>query len=189
MGDTNVRKVPLSPEFIALRDRAHALAVGELGERLVDASLAADNELLLFGRVRADSEKELRDALDERVLFLMARKAEIGRIVDCIRGFRFSYVSENELQAAITAALEQAGFHVEREVRIPNGRLDILVGRVAVEVKLAGPTSKLERQVLRYLADDRVDGVVVVTNRMRHGLLSPATIERGVEVVVLTSWQ
>lgn len=65
--------------------------------------------------------------------------------------------------------LQEAGYPVEREHRVDaQHRLDLLVGRVGVEVKIAGGTSEVERQVRRYLHLKRLDGLVLVTNRHRH---------------------
>lgn len=101
-------------------------------------------------------------------------------IAGILRGYRFNYTSEDQLQQAIEAALVSEGLSVEREARIGSGcRIDLLVGNVGIEVKLHGSPANVERQVTRYLRSGMVDGVVLVTARVRH-LRIP-----GVETVTL----
>jgi hypothetical protein len=93
----------------------------------------------------------------------------VTAIADALASYRFAYASENDLQAAIADALTGEGYPVEREVRLDaRSRLDLLVGRVAIEVKVAGRTPV--SQVRRYLASERVDGLVLVTSRVAHRL-------------------
>lgn len=90
-------------------------------------------------------------------------------IAETIRRYRFVYNGEAELQAAIREALERDGFHVETEARISDDcRVDLLVGRVAVEVKVAGTTVEVGRQVRRYLATGVLDEIVLATRRVSH---------------------
>jgi hypothetical protein len=108
----------------------------------------------------------------------------VGEIAGLIRGFRFSYTSEEQLQAAVAGAIRSQGLDVEREVTIsPGCRIDMMVGRVGVEVKVHGPVSSVSRQVARYLESDRVDGIVLVTTRVRH--LRIGSPGKPVEVVTL----
>ncbi len=98
-------------------------------------------------------------------------------IADVIRAHRFAYVDEDELQAGITAALIGVGFTPRREVRLAAGdRIDILVGRVGIEVKVGGSAGALERQLARYAQSGRVDELVAVTSRIRH-LNMPAELD------------
>jgi hypothetical protein len=93
----------------------------------------------------------------------------VHAIAEALAGYRFSYASEDDLQAAIADVLASKGFPVEREVRLGAlSRLDLLVGRVAIEVKVAGRTPV--DQVRRYLMSERVDGLVLVTSRVGHRL-------------------
>lgn len=90
-----------------------------------------------------------------------------------------------QLQEGIAAALTAHDHHVEREVRLDGrSRIDLLVdGRVGVEVKVAGSRGAAARQVGRYLRDERIVGLVLVTSRVRHRL--PSSIE-GKPVVVVS---
>lgn len=90
-------------------------------------------------------------------------------LVDAIRRRRFRYVDEDELQRGLAAALEADGFEIEREVILsPRDRIDILAGRVGIEVKVAGQAASVVRQLERYAESDRVDELVLVTSRVRH---------------------
>ena len=101
-----------------------------------------------------------------------------------IRSFKFSYTSEDQLQGAIADALRSKGHAVEREVMIaPGCRIDMMVGRVGIEVKVGGAPRTVARQLGRYIRSDRVDGLVLVTSRVRHGTLTYLGVEKTVEVV------
>jgi hypothetical protein len=113
------------------------------------------------------------------------RSVEIKPILDVLAAHRFRYADENQLQEGIAAALATAGFAAEREVRLnARDRIDLLVGRVGVEVKIAGSGEALLRQVRRYTESDLVDGIVVVTAKVRH--LRLPTVLNGKPIEVLT---
>ncbi len=93
----------------------------------------------------------------------------LSRVLDILGGYRFCWATEDELQRGLSAAFAEAGAKVEREVRLSlHDRVDLLVGRVGIEVKVAGSWRDLHRQVLRYVASDRLDAVVVVTSKVGH---------------------
>ncbi len=90
-------------------------------------------------------------------------------VVDLLSARRFSYGNEDHLQAAIAAALEDAGFDAEREVRLAaGGRIDLLVGRVGIEVKVDGAPGRVLEQLRRYVASEEIDGLVLVTSQFKH---------------------
>lgn len=90
-------------------------------------------------------------------------------IAEALRRYRFTYCNEDQLQEGIAAALVEEGFEVEREVRLPGlGRIDLLVGRVGIEVKVAGTPIEVASQVARYAFCEEIDGLVLVTSRPRH---------------------
>lgn len=92
-----------------------------------------------------------------------------AQVAEAIRQHRFRYSSEEMLQEGLAGALTDAGFAVEREVRLNRwDRIDLMVGRVGVEVKVAGRAADLARQVERYLQSDQLDGLVVVSSRVGH---------------------
>jgi hypothetical protein len=105
-----------------------------------------------------------------------------SEVASSIRSFNFRYGDEDQLQEGLAEALTTAGFEVRREVRLSAGdRIDLLVGRVGVEVKVAGSAARVARQIARYAKHD-LAGLVLVTNKLRH---SPPSISMPIEVVCL----
>lgn len=106
-----------------------------------------------------------------------------------IRGYRFRYVNEDQLQAGLTAALESLGKEVKREVVLDGGRsrLDLLCDRIGVEVKIGGQTARLLAQITRYLRNDALDGMVVVAVSPRHTTLPKVVAGKPVEVVTIAA--
>jgi hypothetical protein len=86
-----------------------------------------------------------------------------------VRAHRFAYHDEATLQAGLAACLAAAGLPVRREVDLGRlGRIDLLVARVGIEVKVAGSLDAVGRQVRRYLLHPDVDEVVLVSTLARH---------------------
>jgi len=86
-------------------------------------------------------------------------------IVTVLRGHRFSLTNEKTTQAEIAAVLVAAGFPAEREVRLGEaGIVDLKVGRIAIEVKLAGSKRTIHRQVVRYCDHPDVDALILATS-------------------------
>lgn len=93
----------------------------------------------------------------------------VDEVAALIRSYAFRYSSEGMLQEGLAGALTDAGLDVAREVRLTRrDRIDLLVGRVGVEVKVNGSVRDVARQVERYLASELLDGLVVVSARVRH---------------------
>jgi hypothetical protein len=105
-------------------------------------------------------------------------------VAEAIERFRFRYSSEDQLQEGLAGALAAAGIVAEREVRLgPRDRIDLLAGRVGIEVKVKGAASDVARQLARYASSDRVDELVLVTTRSSHWRV-PRTVN-GKPVVVV----
>lgn len=103
-------------------------------------------------------------------------------VAEVIRAHRFRYANEAELQASVAALFDDA----RREVRLGGaGVIDVLVGdSVGIECKVDGSAAAVIRQVNRYArARPDLDGIVLVTNRVRHR--SVATAVTVVPVVVV----
>lgn len=99
---------------------------------------------------------------------------------------RFRYANEDELQRGLADAFDASGIAARREVTLDAAsRVDFMVGRVAVEVKVDGQARNVERQLRRYALSDQVDELVLVTNRGRH--LLPTTLEGKPVTVVSVS--
>lgn len=89
---------------------------------------------------------------------------------DVLGRWRFSYHDEAALQNGIEQALAQRLPGAARaEVRLsPRDRIDFVVGRVGVEVKVAMSGDTVLRQLARYAAHDDVDELLLVTTKATH---------------------
>lgn len=93
-------------------------------------------------------------------------------VLQALAGKRFIESDEASLQAGIALALESAGVVFEREVRLSeHDRVDFLIDRTALEVKVDGSLSAVTRQLHRYAQSERVAEIVLVTTRMQHSRL------------------
>lgn len=82
-----------------------------------------------------------------------------------LRGRRYVFASEDELQEQLAAVLDAAGVPVTREVWLsPRDRIDLLAGDVGIEVKVKGKRTPLE-QLARYAESSWVAGLLLVTTR------------------------
>ncbi len=109
-----------------------------------------------------------------------------AELADTIRRYRYNYATEDELQRGLEAALRSEGLHVTREVQLGCGRIDLMVDRVGVEVKIDGTAASALHQLGRYAKDPAVDELVLVTSRTRHAGLRVVDLAVPFEVVVLT---
>jgi hypothetical protein len=104
--------------------------------------------------------------------------AEItGEVARILRLYRFTYTTEDDLQRGIAEALTEAEAPFTREFQMDSGRIDFMVHaacEVGIEVKVGGSPSAVGRQLMRYLKDDGLRGLVLVTSRRGHRkLLAP----------------
>lgn len=94
---------------------------------------------------------------------------ELNTIAQSIASRRYSYSNEDQLQVALEYAFASDELNARREVEIALGcRIDFVIGRVGVEVKVDSPGHAVARQLRRYLGSDLIDEVLLVTNRERH---------------------
>jgi hypothetical protein len=95
--------------------------------------------------------------------------------------------AEKDLQDRIAAALTTGGIEHLREYNLtPRDRVDLMAGRVAVELKVAGDSGSVRRQLTRYANSDEVDALVLVTTRARHRNLPPTLNGKPLFVVWLS---
>lgn len=112
---------------------------------------------------------------------------EIAQITAAIRANRFRYSCEDRLQEGIALALGDAGIAAEREFRLGSAdRIDMLAGRVGIEVKVAGTPGAVARQLRRYAASPDLDALVLVTTRARHRSIAGEMDGKPVSVVFLS---
>jgi hypothetical protein len=95
--------------------------------------------------------------------------ARLEEIAALLSRYRFRFVSETQLQMGISSALTMGHVDHQREVRLDaQSRLDFLCDDgLAIEVKVSGSFSRsmLLRQIYRYAEHDRVQSILVVTNK------------------------
>lgn len=100
---------------------------------------------------------------------MTSRQLTVTGIYAVLASLRFRHHNEEELQRGIGAALLSAGFPVEREAYLaPGERIDLLVQRVGIEVKVKGPTVEVRRQLARYALSGAVDHLILVSTRAGH---------------------
>jgi len=108
---------------------------------------------------------------------------ELFRLERLLRRCRFRFSNEAALQAQITEALTRLGEPHKREHQLGTvGRIDFLVGRVGVEVKVRGATSEIGWQLLRYAEHQDIDGILLVTAKARHTELPPRMNDKPLRV-------
>jgi hypothetical protein len=106
-------------------------------------------------------------------------------IVGTIATTRFQHTDEAGLQHGIQTALNLQGLDVRREVRLtPTERIDFMVDRIGIEVKVAGSPAEVTRQLRRYAITGAVDHLVLVTTKVRHRSIEPDIFGVPVTVVV-----
>ena len=104
-------------------------------------------------------------------------------VADLIARTRFHAADEASLQAGVAEMLYQAGVPARREVRLTRReRIDFLIGRLGVEVKVKGGVSDVRRQLVRYAATGLLDEILLISTHVTHGQL------HGSEVGVLRVW-
>lgn len=91
-------------------------------------------------------------------------------ILSTLSRARITAAHESDAQEQIAAALRAAGIECEREVRLgEKDRVDILAGRIAIEVKTKPVSgSTLWRQVQRYAAHEEIETVIVASTLYRN---------------------
>jgi hypothetical protein len=87
-------------------------------------------------------------------------------ILVAFRGLVVRASTEAELGAVVRRVLAEAGIPYVAEAELGRrSRIDFLVGRTGIELKIDGGASALLRQLDRYAASDKLDALVVVTTR------------------------
>lgn len=91
---------------------------------------------------------------------------------------------ESDISEAVADAFTRTGIAFQREVWLNDtDRIDYMVGRIGVELKLKGTVSAVTRQLARYADSDLIDELILVTTRYTHrGIVNTL---RGKPVTVL----
>ena len=92
----------------------------------------------------------------------------LSDLADLLRRKRIPLTTERATQDAIEGVLSAEGIAFAREASLDeHGRIDFLVGRVGIEVKIAHVSRPREifRQLSRYCLSPSIDGLILATGR------------------------
>ncbi len=111
---------------------------------------------------------------------------EWERVAETLASYRFNFQCEDDLQQEIASALESSGITFQREVLLSeNDRVDFLVGKLGIEVKIKGSSTALARQINRYVQSELVDSILVVTAKASLRQLPPELNGKLIKVLYL----
>lgn len=101
------------------------------------------------------------------------------RLLELIQTHRFNFVHEKQLQDGLAKVFDEAGLEYERECRLSaHDIIDFMLpSGLGIEVKVRSTRSDLLRQLFRYATHERIDRILVVTNRS-HLCALPLEIEK-----------
>jgi len=90
---------------------------------------------------------------------------EAERLISLIGSARLDLSTEGAVQRGMARLFEEERVAYEAEVVLaPSDRIDFLIGRVGVEVKIGHPRRAILRQLERYAKSDRVDTLLLVSS-------------------------
>jgi hypothetical protein len=90
------------------------------------------------------------------------------QLVRLLEGAHYHTTKEDTFQQEVAEVLATHGVEFEREFRLSGGdRVDFLVGRVAIEMKIKGGINAVLRQLQRYAQSPLVDEIILLTSRTR----------------------
>lgn len=111
---------------------------------------------------------------------------ELADIVRALSGKGIVTQHESEFQDKVARLLAEASVSFEPEVRLsPQDRIDFLVGRVGVELKVQGTFAAVLRQLHRYAQSDRIDHLVLVSTVRKLACMPPDVGGKGVTVIIM----
>jgi hypothetical protein len=100
--------------------------------------------------------------------------------------YRFNFVHEDQLQNGIAQALVTEGIEFEAEVKLSvRDRIDFMVGKLGIEVKVASPPALVMKQIHRYAQLPQIDEILLITNRCRHLMVPEIVNGKPVEVLFI----
>lgn len=109
------------------------------------------------------------------------------QVAAVIKAARYRYADEAQLQEGIAAALAEAGIPAVREVPLTSAdKIDLMAGRVGIEVKIGGQPAAVTRQLRRYAASPEVGELILVTTRVSHRSVPREIGGKPVHVVLLS---
>lgn len=118
----------------------------------------------------------------------MSVEQQLDAVAGVLADIVFNGHQESELQIAVANRLHWASIAHEREYSFtPRDRVDFFLaeGGIAVECKVKGGSAEITRQLDRYLSQESVRGILLVTTKMQHRATMPAQLQgKPVKVLV-----
>jgi len=109
-----------------------------------------------------------------------------AEVIRVLRTRRFVARSEDRIQEGIAYVLKNEEIPFRREVSLaPRDRIDFMVGRCGVEVKVKGTTPSVQRQLERYAEHDEVEEILLVTTKSAHVSIARELNGKPVHVFIL----
>jgi hypothetical protein len=94
--------------------------------------------------------------------------------------------SEAALSELIESVLQSLTLDARKEVWLNStDRIDYMVGRVGIELKVKGSVSSITRQLSRYAQSPQVDELILVTTRMQHRSVPASLNQKTITVVTM----
>ena len=94
----------------------------------------------------------------------MTPELRVRRIARIIERYCIDSTTEAAAQKGLEDCLTKEGCAVQREVRLNDtDRIDLMADGVSIEVKVKGAKRRTLAQVERYMANDAVVGLILVT--------------------------
>lgn len=96
----------------------------------------------------------------------------------------FRFCDELTLQCGIERllTLHQVG-HTREVILSPKDRIDFMVDRIGIEVKVDSPLTSVQRQLWRYAEHECIDSLILVTTRSAHKQLPNELLNKPLLVV------
>lgn len=116
-----------------------------------------------------------------------AARQTAEQLAALLHSHRYTWNNEAELHKHLAAVLTEAGHTVQREVTVaPRCRIDLVVDRTGIEVKVNGTPETVARQLQRYAHSDDLDALVLATTCVRHRVIPAELGGLPITVVNLT---
>lgn len=83
--------------------------------------------------------------------------------------YKFSFANEWDLHNGVAQVLASLGLDFQKEVVLaPKNRIDFLVGKVGIEIKVDMSLAGVTRQLWRYADSEKIESLILVTTRHAH---------------------
>jgi len=102
---------------------------------------------------------------------------------------KFNFSNELELQNGIAQLLTSLNVHYQKEVTFnPQDRIDFIVGKIGIEVKVDSSAPVVTRQLWRYAQQEAIDELILVTTRSKHRVIEGPINGKPVYIVHLLTF-